>query len=77
MPVRNHSLRSWMSPPRTSVWLFSSTIEVSASRLRMRGELVGGWIWPTWFTSCFTSRATVPISPIRGVTVRITPASMY
>ena len=30
-----------MSPPRTSVWLLSSTTEVSASRLVKRGELVG------------------------------------
>src|SRR5438093_6380070 len=41
------------------------------------GEFVGATAGPIEFTSCFTSRATVPCSPMRGVTVRITPASRY
>src|SRR5881628_854189 len=41
------------------------------------GELVGATLGPIEFTSCFTSSATVPSSPMRGVTVRITPASRY
>ncbi len=41
------------------------------------GEFVGGIGAPIWFASCFTSSATVPCSPMRGVTVRITPASRY
>ena len=68
--------RSWMSPPRTSVWLFSSTTEVSASRFLNSGDSVGGTGSPTSLTSCFTSSATVPSSPMRGVTVRTTPASL-
>src|SRR6266545_2492473 len=66
-----------MSPPSTRVWLFTSTTEVSASRLMKDGELVGGWFSPTALTSCLTSSATVPFSPMRGVTVRMTPASRY
>src|SRR5205809_634557 len=68
---------SWMSPPSTSVLLLRSTTEVSASRLMNEGEFVGATLGPIEFTSCFTSRATVPRSPMRGVTVRITPASRY
>src|SRR5437660_3789694 len=41
------------------------------------GEFVGATAGPIEFTSCFTSSATVPCSPMRGVTVRITPASRY
>src|SRR2546428_4282365 len=41
------------------------------------GEFVGETSGPMSLTSCLTSRATVPRSPIRGVTVRITPASRY
>src|ERR1700687_6115593 len=42
------------------------------------GELMGGgWVGPTSLTSCLTSRATVPCSPIRGVTVRMMPMSLY
>src|SRR5207245_856525 len=41
------------------------------------GEFVGATAGPIEFTSCFTSSATVPCSPRRGVTVRITPASRY
>src|SRR5262245_66473942 len=41
------------------------------------GELVGATGAPIEFPSCFTSSATGPCSPIRGVTVRITPASRY
>src|SRR6184192_1578589 len=41
------------------------------------GEFVGATAGPIEFTSCFTSSATVPSSPMRGVTVRITPASRY
>src|SRR2546427_3619961 len=66
-----------MSPPSTRVWLFRSTTEVSASRFLKVGELVGGWFSPTELTSCLTSSATVPFSPMRGVTVRMTPASRY
>src|SRR2546428_462851 len=66
-----------MSPPSTRVWLFRSTTEVSASRFLKDGELVGGWFSPTELTSCLTSSATVPFSPMRGVTVRMTPASRY
>src|SRR2546426_9201976 len=54
-----------------------STTDVSASRLMIESESVGGVLVPIWFTSCFTSRATVPCSPMRGVTVRTTPASRY
>src|SRR5260370_18416253 len=68
---------SWISPPSTSVWLFKSTTDVSASRLRNDGEFVGATAGPTELTSCLTSSATVPRSPMRGVTVRITPASRY
>src|SRR5437867_1658338 len=68
---------SWMRPPSTSVWLLTSTTDVSASRLMNDGELVGWTLGPIEFTSCFTSSATVPSSPMRGVTVRITPASRY
>ena len=57
--------------------MFSSTTEVSASRLVNDGEPVGATGGPTAFTSCLTSSATVPRSPMRGVTVRITPASRY
>src|SRR5213594_4003810 len=66
-----------MSPPSTNVWLLTSTTDVSASRLMNWGEFVGGVAGPTALTSCLTSRATVPRSPMRGVTVRITPASRY
>src|SRR5262249_7065516 len=66
-----------MSPPSTSVWLLSRTTDVSASRLRNEGEFVGATAGPTELTSCLTSSATVPRSPMRGVTVRITPASRY
>src|SRR5207249_11897727 len=41
------------------------------------GEFVGATAGPIEFTSCFTSSATVPCSPMRGVTVRVTPASGY
>src|SRR5437867_8080302 len=68
---------SWMRPPSTSVWLLTSTTDVSASRLMNEGELVGATLGPIEFTSCFTASATVPGSPMRGVTVRITPASRY
>ena len=68
---------SWISPPSTSVWLFRSTTDVSASRLRNDGEFVGATAGPTELTSCLTSSATVPRSPMRGVTVRMTPASRY
>src|SRR6266403_1874272 len=68
---------SWISPPSTSVWLFKSTTDVSASRLRNDGEFVGATAGPTELTSCLTSSATVPRSPMRGVTVRMTPASRY
>src|SRR2546427_12401485 len=54
-----------------------STTDVSASRLMIESESVGGVLVPIWFTSCLTSRATVPCSPMRGVTVRTTPASRY
>src|SRR3990172_2798390 len=37
----------------------------------------GGSAAPTSLTSCLTSSATVPCSPIRGVTVRMIPASRY
>src|SRR5207245_11600398 len=77
IPRRSRVIVSWRSPPSTRVWLFRSTTEVSASRLMNEGEFVGGTLGPTLFTSCFTSRATVPRSPMRGVTVRITPASRY
>src|SRR5881396_2708741 len=43
----------------------------------MDRESVGGVLVPIWLTSCLTSRATVPCSPMRGVTVRTTPASRY
>src|SRR5436309_931233 len=67
-----------MRPPRTRVWLLRRTTEVSASRLVKRGELMGGGSGvPTSLTSCLTSRATVPCSPMRGVTVRMMPASLY
>ena len=55
----------------------SRTTDVSASRLRKEGEFVGATAGPTELTSCLMSSATVPRSPIRGVTVRITPASRY
>src|SRR6266850_2594654 len=60
---------SWISPPSTSVWLFKSTTDVSASRLRKDGEFVGATAGPTELTSCLTSSATVPRSPMRGVTI--------
>jgi hypothetical protein len=41
---------------------------------RVDGRRLGG---ADLVTSCLTSRATVPCSPIRGVTVRMTPASRY
>src|SRR5438093_7459316 len=77
MPRSSMVTLSWMSPPSTRVALFTSTTDVSASRLMNEGELVGATLGPIEFTSCFTSRATVPCSPMRGVTVRITPASRY
>ncbi len=78
MPIRIRVRLFWMRPPSTRVWLFSSTTEVSASRLVKRGELMGGGSFsPTSLTSCLTSRATVPCSPMRGVTVRMMPASRY
>ena len=54
-----------------------STTDVSASRLMIRREPVGGSALPMSFTSCLMSSATVPFSPMRGVTVRMTPASRY
>src|SRR5713226_6952487 len=54
-----------------------STTDVSASRLMIERELVGGFSVVMSLTSCLTSRATVPRSPMRGVTVRTTPASRY
>src|SRR5882724_10468468 len=78
MPVRIRVRLFWMRPPSTRVWLLSRTTEVSASRLVKRGELIGGGSFsPTSLTSCLTSRATVPCSPMRGVTVRMMPASRY
>src|SRR4026207_1894332 len=78
MPIRMLVRRFWMRPPSTRVWLFSSTTEVSASRLVNRGELMGGGsLAPTSLTSGLTSGATVPGSPMRGVTVRMMPASLY
>src|ERR1700730_3635978 len=78
MPTRIRVRLFWMRPPNTRVWLFSSTTDVSASRLVKRGELIGGGSFsPTSLTSCLTSRATVPCSPIRGITVRMIPASRY
>jgi hypothetical protein len=78
MPVRMRVRLFWMRPPSTRVWLFSKTTEVSASRLVKRGELIGGGSFsPTSLTSCLTSRATVPCSPMRGVTLRMMPASRY
>src|SRR5215468_3093170 len=78
MPTLMYVRRVWMRPPRTRVWLLRRTTDVSASRLVKRGELMGGGsFWPTSFTSCFTSRETVPCSPMRGVTVRMMPASLY
>ena len=62
MPEWIRERRFWMSPPRTSVWLLSSTT---------------GSFSPTWLNSCLTSRDTVPCSPMRGVTLRMMPASLY
>ena len=77
-PIRMRVRLFWMRPPSTRVWLLSSTTEVSASRFVKRGELIGGGSFsPTSLTSCLTSRATVPCSPMRGVTVRMMPASLY
>src|SRR5499427_3225507 len=78
MPTLMYVRRVWMRPPRTRVWLLRRTTDVSASRLVKRGELMGGGSFaPTSFTSCLTSRETVPCSPMRGVTVRMIPASLY
>ncbi len=66
-----------MSPPSTSVWLSRRTTDVSASRLMMSGEPLGGRGSPTSLTVCFTSRATTRLSLMRGVTVRMMPASRY
>ena len=66
-----------MSPPSTSVWLSRRTTDVSASRLMMSGEPLGGRGSPTSFTVCLTSRATTRLSLMRGVTVRMMPASRY
>src|SRR6266446_10244924 len=78
MPLLSLVRLFWMSPPRTSVWLLSRTTDVSASRLLKLGELIGGGaVGPMSLTSCLTSRATVPDSPMRGVTVRMMPASLY
>src|SRR6266851_9100598 len=78
MPLLSLVRLFWMSPPRTSVWLLSSTTDVSALRLLKLGELIGGGaVGPMSLTSCLTSRATVPDSPMRGVTVRMMPASLY
>src|SRR4030095_842717 len=41
------------------------------------GEFVGATAGPIEVTSCLTSSGTVPCSPMRGVTVKITPASRY
>src|SRR5262249_3147351 len=55
-----------------------STTDVSASRLENEGDPVGGVCCCRMsFTSCFTSRPTVPCSPIRGVTVSTMPTSLY
>src|SRR5438034_11084054 len=43
----------------------------------MDRESVGGVLGPIRLAYCLTSRATVPCSPMRGVTVRTTPASRY
>src|SRR5260370_13266624 len=78
MPVRMKVRLFWMRPPRTRVWLLRSTTEVSASRLVKRGELMGGGSGaPTSLPSGLMSSATVPCSPMRGVTVRMMPASLY
>ena len=77
IPARLTVTVSWMSPPRTRVVLLTRTTDVSASRLMISGDPVGATGDPMALTSCLTSRATVPCSPIRGVTVRTTPASRY
>src|SRR3990170_7052100 len=68
---------SLIRPPSTRVWLLMRTPDASASRLMNEGEPVGGTPAPMSLTSCLTWSATVPRSPMRGVTVRITPASLY
>src|SRR5260370_40418932 len=78
MPLFSLVRLFWMSPPRTSVWLLSSTTDVSASRLLKLGELIGGGaVGPMSLTSCLTSGATGPDSPMRGVAVRRIAASLY
>ena len=64
----------WINPPMINVWPSAMTTEVSASRLMMIGEPVGGCGPPMSFTSCLMSSATVRFSPILGVTVRTIPA---
>src|SRR5215510_254653 len=78
MPRLMFSRLVWIKPPSTSVWLFKSTTDVSASRF----ENVGDASAPVCrvkmsFTSCLTSSATVPSSPMRGVTVSTIPTSLY
>ena len=77
MPCFVLARRVRMSPPSTSVWLSRRTTDVSASRLMMSGEPLGGRGSPTSLTVCFTSSATTRLSLIRGVTVRMMPASRY
>src|SRR5215470_13497346 len=53
----------WMRPPSTRVWLFRRTTEVSASRFRKRGELIGGGsLSPTslFSTACVMELPVLP-----------------
>ena len=58
--------------------MFRRTTEVSASRFENEGDPVGGvCCCKMSLTSCLTSSATVPCSPMRGVTVSTMPTSLY